>query len=150
MYEAITLNIIEPLSIVLARNLREEAVVVLDEDSLPPKPSNQDRRLFADVGSQKEWPDDPSPNHTLVFFHLELLRISHSTDLHLTQVSLPSIFPSLIRSSVYLSWQQQCAHLEAKNLQTPASSVQLHQMVRKGPIIPKISYSALNRVGWLS
>ena len=124
------------LSILLARNLREEAVVVLDQDSLP---SNQDRRLFADVGSQKEWPDDPSPNHTLVFFHLELLRISHSTDLHLTQVSLPSIFPSLIRSSVYLSWQQQCAHLEAKNLQIPASSVQLHQMVRKGPIIPKIS-----------
>ena len=135
MYEAITLNIIEPLSIVLARNLREEAVVVLDEDSLPPKPSNQDRRLFPDVGSQKEWLDDPSLNPTLVFFHLELLRISHSTDLHLTQVSLPSIFPSLIRSPVYLSWQQQSVHLEGKNLKTPVSSVQLRQLVRKSSII---------------
>ena len=134
------------LSILLARNLREEAVVVLDQDSLP---SNQDRRLFADVGSQKEWPDDPSPNHTLVFFHLELLRISHSTDLHLTQVSLPSIFPSLIRSPVYLSWQQQSVHLEGKNLKTPVSSVQLLQKVRKGSIIPELSYSALGRVGWL-
>ena len=71
--------------ILLSRNLREEAIVVLDEESVPPKPDDQDSGLFTEVGSQKEgW---PSLNPALVFCHLELLRVSLSPDLHLTQVS---------------------------------------------------------------
>ena len=75
------------LSILLARNLSEEDVVeVLDEESVAPKQRKQDSGLFTE-----EWPDDPPMNSVLVFCHLELLRVSLSSDHQLTQVSKLSI-----------------------------------------------------------
>ena len=75
------------------RDLREEKVIVLENDNgLPPTRSKGDEYMTDAAGGREVKPQknklDCSESYVLVSCHLEMLRHSLSSDLHLTQVSL--------------------------------------------------------------
>ena len=73
------------------RDLREEKVIVLENDNGLPSTSSKgcmtDAAGGGEVKPQKN-KLDCSENYVLISCHLEMLRHSLSSDLHLTQVSL--------------------------------------------------------------
>ena len=78
------------------RDLREEKVIVLENDNgLPSRSSKGDEYMTDAAGGDGEGEVKPqknkldcSENYVLISCHLEMLRHSLSSDLHLTQVSL--------------------------------------------------------------
>ena len=74
-------------------DLREEKVIVLENDNgLPSRSSKGDEYMTDAAGGREVKPQknklDCSENYVLISCHLEMLRHSLSSDLHLTQVSL--------------------------------------------------------------
>ena len=81
-------------------DLREEKMIVLENDNgLPSRSSKGDEYMTDAAGGREVKPQknklDCSENYVLISCHLEMLRHSLSSDLHLTQVSL------LLRSTCF-------------------------------------------------